>query len=90
LSFLARQVRDHHQILVIHRTGTTQDGTDPACVPDAVRHVTGANSGAEPPAATPDFNAPAMVDRVLSELADARSGVTLVIDDLHELRGIFN
>ncbi len=52
---------------------------------DAVRHVTGANSGAELPAATPDFNAPAMVDRVLSELADARSSVTLVIDDLHEL-----
>ena len=52
---------------------------------DAVRHVTGANSGAELPAATPDFNAPAMVDRVLSELADARSRVTLVIEDLHEL-----
>src|SRR5580698_10170459 len=52
---------------------------------DAVRHVTGANSGAELPAATPDFNAPAMVDRVLLELADARGSVTLVIDDLHEL-----
>ena len=52
---------------------------------DAVRHVTGANSGAERPAATPGFNAPAMVDRVLSELADARGGITLVIDDLHEL-----
>jgi LuxR family transcriptional regulator, maltose regulon positive regulatory protein len=26
-----------------------------------------------------------MVDRVLSELADARDGITLVIDDLHEL-----
>ena len=52
---------------------------------DAVRHVTGANSGAELPAATPDFNAPAMVDRVLSELADAHSSVMLVIDDLHEL-----
>jgi LuxR family maltose regulon positive regulatory protein len=51
----------------------------------AVRHATGANSGAELPAATPDFNAPSMVDRVLSELADARGGVTLVIDDLHEL-----
>jgi LuxR family transcriptional regulator, maltose regulon positive regulatory protein len=50
-----------------------------------VRHATGTNSGAELPAATPDFNAPAMVDRVLSELADARSGITLVIDDLHEL-----
>jgi LuxR family maltose regulon positive regulatory protein len=52
---------------------------------DAVRHATGADSGAEPPPGTPDFNAPAMVGRVLSELADARSGVTLVIDDLHEL-----
>ena len=52
---------------------------------DAVRQATGTDSGAEPPAATPDFNAPAMVDRVLSELADARSSVTLVIDDLHEL-----
>ncbi len=51
----------------------------------AVRHATGANSGAELPAATPDFNAPAMAGRVLSELADAHGGVTLVIDDLHEL-----
>jgi len=51
----------------------------------AVRHTTGANSSAEPPAATPDFNAPAMAGRVLSELADAHGGLTLVIDDLHEL-----
>jgi LuxR family transcriptional regulator, maltose regulon positive regulatory protein len=51
----------------------------------AVRQATGAGSGAEPPAATPDFNAPAMAGRVLSELAEARSGVTLVVDDLHEL-----
>jgi len=51
----------------------------------AVRHATGAASGAEPPPATPEFNAPAMADRVLSELADARGGITLVIDDLHEL-----
>ena len=52
---------------------------------NAVRQATGADSGAEPPAATPDFNGPAMADRVLSELADARGDVTLVIDDLHEL-----
>jgi LuxR family maltose regulon positive regulatory protein len=51
----------------------------------AVRHAIGAHSGAELPAATPDFNGHAMVDQVLSELADARGGVTLVIDDLHEL-----
>src|SRR5258708_30517859 len=50
---------------------------------DAVRRACAPTSRAEPPAATPDFNAPAMVDRVLSELANAR--VTLVIDDLHEL-----
>jgi LuxR family maltose regulon positive regulatory protein len=52
---------------------------------DAVRHANGAINGAEPPAATLDFNAPAMVDRVLSELAGARGDITLVIDDLHEL-----
>jgi LuxR family maltose regulon positive regulatory protein len=52
---------------------------------DAVRHASGTTSRAEPPTATPDFNGPAMVDRVLSELADARDGITLVIDDLHEL-----
>ena len=53
---------------------------------DAVRHASAAAGRAGPPAATPDFNAPAMVDRVLSELADARDGgITLVIDDLHEL-----
>jgi LuxR family maltose regulon positive regulatory protein len=52
---------------------------------DAVCHASATTGRAEPPAATPDFNAPAMVDRVLSELADAHGDVTLVIDDLHEL-----
>ncbi len=52
---------------------------------NAVRHATSADSGAELPPGTPDFNASAMAGRVLSELADARSGGTLVIDDLHEL-----
>ena len=51
----------------------------------AVRQASGADSGAEPPAATPDFNGRAMVDRVLSELADQRGRLILVIDDLHEL-----
>jgi len=51
----------------------------------AVRHASATAGRAEPPAATPDFNAPVMVDRVLSELADACGGITLVIDDLHEL-----
>ena len=51
----------------------------------AVRDASGTASGAEPPAATPDFNGRAMVDRLLSELAETRGGITLVVDDLHEL-----
>jgi LuxR family maltose regulon positive regulatory protein len=52
---------------------------------DAVRKASDTTGRAEPQAATPDFNASAMVDRVLSELADAGGDITLVIDDLHEL-----
>jgi LuxR family transcriptional regulator, maltose regulon positive regulatory protein len=52
---------------------------------DAVRDALGITSGAEPPAATPEFNGRAMVDWVLSELEDHRGRVVLVIDDLHEL-----
>jgi len=51
----------------------------------AVRQASATTSGAEPPAATPDFNGRAMVDRVLSELADHHGRLILVIDDLHEL-----
>jgi LuxR family maltose regulon positive regulatory protein len=51
----------------------------------AVRQVDGADSGAEPPAATLGFNGRAMVDRVLAELDDHRGRLILVIDDLHEL-----
>ncbi len=51
----------------------------------AVRKAVGATGGAEPPAATPDFNESAMVDRVLSELVDAPGDFTVIIDDLHEL-----
>jgi len=52
---------------------------------DAVRHASATTGHSEPLAATPDFNAPAMVDRMQSELADACGGFTFVIDDLHEL-----
>jgi LuxR family maltose regulon positive regulatory protein len=51
----------------------------------AVRRASGTPSGAEPPAATPEFNGQAMLDRVISELEDQRGRVVLVIDDLHEL-----
>jgi LuxR family maltose regulon positive regulatory protein len=51
---------------------------------DAVGQA-GAPGGAEPSAATPGFSASAMADRVLSALAGASDGTTLVLDDLHEL-----
>ena len=43
----------------------------------AVRHASGATSGAEPPAATLDFNAQTMADRVLAELAAHRGRLIL-------------
>ena len=52
---------------------------------DTIRQASFTTGRAGPSTGTPDFNAPAMVDRVLSELAEARGGITLVIDDLHEL-----
>ena len=51
---------------------------------NAVRQASGTTMD-EPSAATPDFNGPAMVDRVLAELAEHRGRIMLVIDDVHEL-----
>jgi LuxR family transcriptional regulator, maltose regulon positive regulatory protein len=51
----------------------------------AVRQACAVASRAESPAPTPEFNGPAMVGRVLAELAEHRGRVMLVIDDLHEL-----
>jgi len=51
----------------------------------AVRTASGTQTSAEPPAATPGFDARAMVDRVRSELEEERNTTFLVIDDLHEL-----
>lgn len=52
----------------------------------AVRQATAVHGQTESPAATPEFNGRAMVDRVLSELANDPSPLIVVIDDLHELR----
>ncbi len=52
----------------------------------AVRHAVGPADDGGAPAATPEFNQRAMVDRVLSELDGHGGPVVLVIDDLHELR----
>ena len=51
----------------------------------AVRQASAPTSRVEPPAATPDFNGRAMVDRVLAELAGQAGRLILIIDDLHEL-----
>src|SRR6516165_1956900 len=51
----------------------------------AVRQASVPAGRAEAPAATPDFDGRATVDRVLSELASQRGRLILVIDDLHEL-----
>jgi LuxR family transcriptional regulator, maltose regulon positive regulatory protein len=51
----------------------------------AVLRAGGAAGDLEPPAAMPDFNPRALVDKVLSGLADLADPVTVVIDDLHEL-----
>jgi LuxR family maltose regulon positive regulatory protein len=50
-----------------------------------VRHASGTEGSAEPPAATPAFDARATVDRVLRELAGHSDRTFLVLDDLHEL-----
>jgi LuxR family maltose regulon positive regulatory protein len=52
----------------------------------AVRQASDASGRAEPPAGTPAGNARAMADRVLAEVADAGGDLTVVIDDLHELK----
>jgi LuxR family maltose regulon positive regulatory protein len=52
---------------------------------NAVRHASGTARDAEAASATPQVNWPAMVDKVLADLADARGDITLVVDDLQEL-----
>jgi LuxR family maltose regulon positive regulatory protein len=51
----------------------------------AVRRATEPTETVEP-VGTPDVNARAMADRVLAEVADAGGDLTLVLDDLHELK----
>jgi LuxR family maltose regulon positive regulatory protein len=51
----------------------------------AIRGPAGASGEGELLAATPDFNAAAIVGRVLSELAEHPGRTFLILDDLHEL-----
>jgi len=75
-----------YQLAVVQVRRDQQDDQDFwLAVLNAVRRVCASSGGAEAPAATPDFYAPAMVGRVLSELADAGGDIMLVIEDLHEL-----
>jgi LuxR family transcriptional regulator, maltose regulon positive regulatory protein len=76
----------HHRLAVVQVQRGQQDAQQFwLALLEAIRHASATASRAEPPAATPEFNGRAIVDRVLSELADARGSITLVIDDLHEL-----
>jgi ATP/maltotriose-dependent transcriptional regulator MalT len=52
---------------------------------EAIRNTVGKSQAGEPLAATPGFDAGAMVDRVLSELGCSGGRIVLVMDDLHEL-----
>src|SRR6266851_3915376 len=52
---------------------------------EAIRNTVGKSEADEPLTATPGFDADAMVDRVLADLADYGGRLVLVIDDLHEL-----
>ena len=75
-----------HRLAVLHVRRDQHDAQDFwLALLNAVRQASGTASGAEPPAATVDFNGRAMVDRVLAELADHHGRLVLVIDDLHEL-----
>jgi LuxR family maltose regulon positive regulatory protein len=82
----ADRPEQRHQLAVMHVQRDQQDAQQFwLALLSAVRHASGTLSDAVPPAATPEFNGRAMVDRVLSELEDQRGRVVLVIDDLHEL-----
>src|ERR1039458_4875199 len=62
-----------HRLAVVQVRRDQQDAQDFwLALLDAVCHVCGAPSGAEPPAATPDFNASAMVSRVQIGRASCR------------------
>jgi LuxR family transcriptional regulator, maltose regulon positive regulatory protein len=77
---------ERHRLVVLQVQRDQQDAQQFwLALLDAIRHASATAGRAGPSAATPDFHAPAMVDRVLSELADAGAGITLAIDDLHEL-----
>jgi LuxR family maltose regulon positive regulatory protein len=52
---------------------------------NAVRRASGTTSETQPPTAAPDLDVRTLVDRVLCELADPGSRITMIIDDLHEL-----
>jgi LuxR family transcriptional regulator, maltose regulon positive regulatory protein len=83
----ADRLGQRHRLAVMHVQRDQQDAQQFwVALLTAVRHASGTTGGAEPPAATPEFNGRAMIDRVLSELEDQRGRVVLVIDDLHELR----
>ena len=52
---------------------------------NAVRDLSGGPAGREAPTASPDFNGPMIVDRIVTHLSEQPGRVGLIIDDAHEL-----
>jgi LuxR family transcriptional regulator, maltose regulon positive regulatory protein len=75
-----------HRLVVVQVRRDQQDSQQFwLAVLGAIRAASGAPGEGEQPAATPDFNEAAIVERVLAELAERGGRTFLVIDDLHEL-----
>ncbi|HEY1822701.1 MAG TPA: LuxR C-terminal-related transcriptional regulator [Trebonia sp.] len=75
-----------HRLAVVQVQRDQQDSQQFwLAVLSAVRQASGTSSEREQLAATPGFNQGAIVDRVLSGLAERHDRTFLVIDDLHEL-----
>jgi LuxR family transcriptional regulator, maltose regulon positive regulatory protein len=75
-----------HRLAVVQVQRDQQDSQQFwLAVLSAIRQASGTSGEGEQLAATPGFNQGAIVDRVLSELAEGRDRTFLVIDDLHEL-----
>ena len=84
-AWAARPFQTHQVAFVSVRRDQNDEQLFWLALLEAIRNTAGKSDADEPLTATPGFNAGAMVDRVLSDLADYGGRLVLVIDDLHEL-----
>jgi LuxR family maltose regulon positive regulatory protein len=82
----ADQAAPHHRIAFVSvRPGQQEPQSFWLALLAAVRSAAGLAREHAAPAATPGFNAPAMVEKVLAEIGAADGPIAVIIDDLHEL-----